>query len=250
MNNYTEQSTCDNSCFNPIFQPFHILHYASFWQYPPWYFPCRTSGRVSFWGDAYTTRKWTRNLRYTKIPECVPTKFQKTPLPPSNDSAKYWNVVCKGCALSFHAVLVCLPWLFALMCSLRCVETGVPLVAYTVRTISMILHTARFLCVLITQTFAYTYSSSLCLVFPYLRHAKDKINDLGRAAKFFWTWAANQVSSLALSHPMITLKFLLQPHGKYYITQYEEVGFSCFTWMKDDYTSNTRWGECPFQSWE
>ena len=31
------------------------------------------SGRASFWGDAYTVRKWTRNLR-TKLRKCVPTK--------------------------------------------------------------------------------------------------------------------------------------------------------------------------------
>ena len=31
------------------------------------------SVRASFWGDAYTVRKWTRNLR-TKIRKCVPIK--------------------------------------------------------------------------------------------------------------------------------------------------------------------------------
>ena len=31
------------------------------------------SARASFWGDAYTVRKWTINLR-TKIRKCVPTK--------------------------------------------------------------------------------------------------------------------------------------------------------------------------------
>ena len=32
-----------------------------------------TSGRASFWGDAYIVRKWTGNLR-TRIRKCVPTK--------------------------------------------------------------------------------------------------------------------------------------------------------------------------------
>ena len=76
------------------------------------------SGRASFWGDACIVRKWTRNLR-TKIRKCVPTKWRnesrisKAPLPLSKDSAKYWNVVRKRCALSFHntrvpSVIVCL----------------------------------------------------------------------------------------------------------------------------------------------
>ena len=52
------------------------------------------------------------------------------------------------------------------------------------------------------------------------------------------------------------LKFPLQPHQKYYITQYEELGFSKRTQMKDDYTTNChyltytflckRLGECTF----
>ena len=43
-----------------------------------------------------------------------------------------------------------------------------------------------------TSHVQHNYYSSLCLVFTYLGHAEDKINDLGRTAKFFWTWAANQ----------------------------------------------------------
>ena len=35
------------------------------------------SGRANFWGDAYTVRKWTRNLR-TKNRKCVPTKRNET----------------------------------------------------------------------------------------------------------------------------------------------------------------------------
>ena len=41
---------------------------------------------------------------------------------------------------------------------------------------------------------------------------------------------------------VINSKFALQPHLKYYITQYEEHGFSSLTQMKDDYTTN-----CHFQ---
>ena len=33
----------------------------------------------------------------------------------------------------------------------------------------------------------------------------------------------------------------LQPHQKYYITQYEELGFSTLTQMKDDYASNSHY---------
>ena len=46
-----------------------------------------TSGRASFWGDAYTVRKWSRNLR-TKIQKCVPTKRNGEMNASSNDSAK------------------------------------------------------------------------------------------------------------------------------------------------------------------
>ena len=53
-------------------------------------------------------------------------------------------------------------------------------------------------------------------------------------------------------------KFLLQPHQKYNITQYEQFGFSSLTQMKDDYTTNSlrhlyiflkRLGECTFDPW-
>ena len=40
---------------------------------------------------------------------------------------------------------------------------------------------------------------------------------------------------------MINLKFPLQPHQKYYNTQYEELGFSSLTQMNDDYTTNSRY---------
>ena len=40
---------------------------------------------------------------------------------------------------------------------------------------------------------------------------------------------------LTLSLPrVINIKFLLQPHQKYYITLYEELGFSSLTQMQDD----------------
>ena len=78
------------------------------------------------------------------------------------------------------------------------------------------------------------------------------------------------ISSAALVHPVqpihgrstlslprvINLKPLLQPHQKYYITQYEELGFSQLTQMKDDKTTDSHWdtytfllkdlGECNF----
>ena len=47
---------------------------------------------------------------------------------------------------------------------------------------------------------------------------------------------------LTLSLPrVINLKFPLQPHQKYYTAQYEELGFSSLTQMKDDYTTNSRY---------
>ena len=45
---------------------------------------------------------------------------------------------------------------------------------------------------------------------------------------------------LALSLPrVINFKFPLQPHQNYYTTQYEELGFSYLTQMKDDYATNS-----------
>ena len=41
-------------------------------------------------------------------------------------------------------------------------------------------------------------------------------------------------------HGVINVKFPLQHHQKYYITQYEELGFS-YTQMKDDYTTNSHY---------
>ena len=39
----------------------------------------------------------------------------------------------------------------------------------------------------------------------------------------------------------LNVKFLLQPQQKYYITQYEELGFSQLTQMKNDYMANSRY---------
>ena len=62
---------------------------------------------------------------------------------------------------------------------------------------------------------------------------------------------------LTLSLPrVIKFKFPLQPHQKHFITQYEKLGFSWLTEMKDDYATNFRYlthtlllkrlGECSF----
>ena len=40
---------------------------------------------------------------------------------------------------------------------------------------------------------------------------------------------------------VINFKFLLQPHQKYCITQYEELGFSSLSQMKDDCTTNSHY---------
>ena len=63
---------------------------------------------------------------------------------------------------------------------------------------------------------------------------------------------------LTLSLPgVINFKFPPQPHWKYYIAQYEELGFSYLTQTKDDYTTNSHYltytflfqqlGECTFE---
>ena len=49
----------------------------------------------------------------------------------------------------------------------------------------------------------------------------------------------------------INVKFPLQPHQKYYTTQYEELGFSSLTQMKDDYATTTLHQlYILFKSWE
>ena len=51
------------------------------------------------------------------------------------------------------------------------------------------------------------------------------------------------LSSLIVRVPerVINFKFLPQPHQKYYITQYGELGISYLTQMKDDYTTNSHY---------
>ena len=58
--------------------------------------------------------------------------------------------------------------------------------------------------------------------------------------------------TLSLSR-VINFKLLLQPHQKYYITQYEELGFSSVTQIKDDSNIDSHYtfllkglGECNF----
>ena len=47
---------------------------------------------------------------------------------------------------------------------------------------------------------------------------------------------------VTLSLPrVINIKFPLQPHQKYYITQYGQLGYSYLTQMKDDYTTNPQY---------
>ena len=62
---------------------------------------------------------------------------------------------------------------------------------------------------------------------------------------------------LTLSLPsllrVISVKFLLHPPQKYYVTQYAELGFSLFTQLKDDSTTNSRYHTYKFlflQGWE
>ena len=57
----------------------------------------------------------------------------------------------------------------------------------------------------------------------------------------------SRLGSLTLPLPrVINFKFLPQPNHKYYITQYEELGFSSLSWMKHNYTSNSHYLTCTF----
>ena len=52
-------------------------------------------------------------------------------------------------------------------------------------------------------------------------------NIFGEAAEEIWNWSPLGEKGLTLSLPrVINLKFPLQPHQKYYITQYGEFDFS------------------------
>ena len=99
------------------------------------------SGRVSFWGDAYTVRKWTRNLR-KKNRKCVPTKRIEKRMPECRISKEPFRFREIKCSQTMHAS----------MCS-RHVLFGTTesrfffFFAYAVRIASVILRTARFLCV-------------------------------------------------------------------------------------------------------
>ena len=95
---------------------------------------------------------------------------------------------------------------------------------------------------------------------PSLGMLADAVDELSNSPTCIHTYTPGKHSKvrylktlLSLSLPRaINLKFLLQPHQKYYITQYEELGFSYLTQMKDDYTTNiilNAW-ECTFWTWE
>ena len=54
----------------------------------------------------------------------------------------------------------------------------------------------------------------------------------------YWGRADPSKICVLAPYPAQASRPLLQPHQKYYITQYEEVGFSWLTQMKDDYATN------------
>ena len=93
---------------------------------------------------------------YTNLEMCT-NKMEKrmahfkSTVPPSNVSAKYWNIVHKRCMLSFHNTHV--PYVIICpRCSLRHFETESRFLHTPYASIaSMILHSARFLCVLYTE---------------------------------------------------------------------------------------------------
>ena len=77
------------------------------------------SGRASFWGDAYTVRTWTRNLR-TKFRKCVPTKMENwmARFKSTFTTITRFSEILKCCSQTMRAFRDRLP-----MCSLRRVET-------------------------------------------------------------------------------------------------------------------------------
>ena len=116
-----------------LFSPAGYLNYTNNPGQKSWY-TWQCSGRASFWGDAYTVRKWTRNLR-TKIRKCVPTKYRnewRISKPPSPSNEALPSVIVR------------------LMCSLRRVET-VPLFACAARIATKNLRTTWFLCVIYAE---------------------------------------------------------------------------------------------------
>ena len=78
--------------------PSSILPYPPFWE---------QQSVTSFWGDAYTIRKWTRNL-HTKIRKCVPTKINR------ETNAAFPHVLFEICwdrlIFCVHTLYASLPW--------------------------------------------------------------------------------------------------------------------------------------------
>ena len=86
----------------------------------------------------------------------------------------------------------------------------------------------------------------VCLAIILLGHCARALCSGTVLGHQVWTWLKLHLVSIfgltcwTLSLPrVINVKFLLQPHQKYYITQYEELGFSKLTRMKDDYTTKS-----------
>ena len=79
--------------------------------------------------------------------------------------------------------------------------------------------------------------------FSELRHCRDLVQHIWGLV----TMPVGVLDNLTLSLPrVINFKLLLQPHQKYYITQYEELGFSSVTQMNDDYTTDSHWNTYTF----
>ena len=81
-----------------------------------------------------------------------------------------------------------------------------------------------------------------------IQHVDGNAKGLGKTRETtLQTWEPGSASSiceqsLTLSLPrVIKLKFPLEPHQGYDITQYGELGFSQLTQMKDDYTTNSHY---------
>ena len=95
------------------------------------------SGRASFWGDAYTVRKWTRNLRMYKIRKCVPTRrnretndaFQKHFYYQVHQTIQQDEMFFTNDARFSFAIFECLRWSFASRVLFETCSDWVPLYA-------------------------------------------------------------------------------------------------------------------------
>ena len=113
------------------------------------------NGRASFWGDVYTVRRWTRNLR-TQILKCVPTKWRKNGafqkhLYHHQTIQRNTEMLFANDAHFLFTIIVSLPWSFASCEGWDVLRLNPAFFAWAVPIASMTLRTARFVCVLYAE---------------------------------------------------------------------------------------------------